>query len=58
MKVAELIELLKPYEDFDLEFIINEAPKGKCFDFRNFSVELCDIGHSDKIVTLTGEEKL
>lgn len=54
MKVKELIEVLKPFEDFDVEISLLE-PDGSSWGIscRTFNVEgIEDIGYSDKIVSL------
>ena len=59
MKCKELIEKLKEYEDFDVEFSFSETPKegDRWLTIRRFgNIEVGDIGHSDKIVILIGEE--
>lgn len=58
MKGKELAELAKQYEDFDFEFSFTDGNNGRFINVRHFEkVELCDIGHSDKVVILTGEER-
>lgn len=60
MKVEELIEKLKNYKDFDVEFIFSEEPiNGSCFPtIRHFKdLDIGDIGHSDKVILLSGEER-
>lgn len=56
MKVKELIEKLKNYEDFHVEFHFTDGYS--IFpNIRKFSIEeICDIGHSDKVVILDGKE--
>lgn len=57
MKVSELIEKLSPYEDFDVEFVFTDG-YSKFPNVRSFAVEgVADIGHSDKVVLLSGEEQ-
>lgn len=57
MKVSELIEKLSPYEDFDEEFVFTDG-YSKFPNVRSFAVEeVADIGHSDKVVLLSGEEQ-
>lgn len=60
MKVAQLIEKLKGYEDFDVEFIFSEEPTNGSFfpTIRTFNnIDIGDIGHSDKRILLTGDEE-
>lgn len=57
MKGKELAELAMQYADFDFEFIFtdgfNRFPNVRSFE----KLELCDIGHSDKVVLLSGDER-
>lgn len=58
MKVSELIEQLKGCEDFEMEFLVAETVEGNFPNFRVFSVtEINDIGYSDKVIVLAGEEQ-
>lgn len=58
MKGKELAELAMQYEDFEFEFCFVDGATGHWINLRNFeNLELCSIGHSDKVVTLTGEER-
>lgn len=55
MKVKDLIEKLKNYEDFELEavFVNNANPNGKFMDLSTFKViDIADIGYSDKVIVL------
>lgn len=57
MKVSELIEKLSPYMEFDVEFVFTDG-YSKFPNVRSFAVEgIADIGHSDKVVILSGEER-
>ncbi len=57
MKVSELIEKLSPYMEFDVEFVFTDG-YSKFPNVRSFAVkEVADIGHSDKVVLLSGEER-
>ena len=59
MKAKELIEKLKEYEDFDVDFAFSEKPQeGDHFlTIRVFkNIDICDVGHSSKIVRLSGDE--
>ena len=57
MKVSELIDKLSPYEDFEVEFVFTDG-YSKFPNVRSFNVEeITDIGHSDKLVLLSGEER-
>lgn len=56
MKANKLIELLKPYQDFDVEFVFSEIVSEK-LNVRTFKdLEIADIGYSDKVVLISGEE--
>ena len=56
MKGSELAELANRYSDFEFEFSFTDGCN-KFLNVRHFEkLELCDIGHSDKIVLLSGEE--
>lgn len=60
MKGSELKKLCEQYEDFDFEFCFTDEPVdgSKYPNFRFFNkLELADVGHSDKRVLLSGEEK-
>jgi hypothetical protein len=55
VKVQDLIERLKGYEDFELEavFVNNSNPNGKFMDLSTFKViDIADIGYSDKVIVL------
>jgi len=55
MKVKQLIELLKTYEDFDVILRTSKITKG--IDITDFEIKgICDIGYSDNVVLLDGEE--
>ena len=63
MKAKELAEELLKHPDFDVEFtawekITNEESEGGSYPclikFNN--IEVGDIGHSDKVIVLTGKE--
>lgn len=59
MKAEELIEKLKNYKDFDVEFIFSEEPtNGSYFPtIRHFKdLGIGDIGYSDRVILLSGEE--
>ena len=57
MKGKELAELGMQYADFDFEFVFTDGfsrfPNVRSFE----KLELCDIGHSDKVVLLSGDER-
>lgn len=61
MTIAELIKQLEPYKDYTLETILHLEVKKEVLDKRNYklpydnfhaTLEIDDIGHSDKIVLL------
>ena len=56
MKGEELKKLCEQYSDFEFEFRFTDGystfPNVRSFNH----LELCDIGHSDKIVIITGDE--
>ena len=55
MKGKELIEKLKGYEDFDIEFSFSDCGHG--YSLRTFeNITIGDIGYSSKIIKLDGEE--
>jgi hypothetical protein len=54
----ELKKLCEQYPDFEFVFRISDGNNGKFLNIRDFSdLELCDVGHSDKVVVLTGNEE-
>ncbi|MBO5373671.1 MAG: hypothetical protein J6A75_13280 [Lachnospiraceae bacterium] len=57
MSGKDLAKLCEQYADFEFEFVFTDGysnfPNVRSFD----NLELCDVGHSDKVVLLTGEEK-
>ena len=56
MKGRELKKLCEQYEDFDFEFSFTDG-YSKFPNVRTFkNLELCDVGHSDKVVVLEGDE--
>lgn len=58
MTGKELAELAMKYPDFEFEFVFTDGDNGRFLNVRCFEkLELNDIGHSDKVVSLTGEEK-
>ena len=57
MKVEELVETLKEFEGFDIEFVFSDGASEHGLNVRVFqNLSLADVGHSDKIVRLTGDE--
>lgn len=58
MKGSELEKLCQQYPDFEFEFIFTDGDNGKFLNVRHFEkLETADIGYSDKVVLLTGEER-
>lgn len=58
MKAKELIEKLAGYEDFELKFLFLEKnPKYNFLNGRTFTVEDIDIGYSDNVIMLAGDEE-
>ena len=56
MKGKELAEIATKYEEFEFEFVFTDG-YGKFPNVRAFNnLELADVGHSDKVVLLSGEE--
>ena len=55
MRVKDLISRLSKYEDFELVFV--DALQ-EHYTVRSFKVdEVTDIGHSDKVILLSGKER-
>lgn len=56
MTGKELKQLAEEYPDFEFQFTFTDG-YNRFPNVRNFeNLELCDIGHSDKVVVLTGSE--
>lgn len=54
----DLMKLCEKYPDFDFEFSFTDGNNGRFINVRHFEkLELCDVGHSDKVVILSGEER-
>ena len=57
MKAKELAELLLDLPEFEVEFSFMDTNHGN-FDLRCFeNVKIDDVGHSDKVIKLGGDEK-
>ena len=56
MKAHELIAILQQHPEFDV--VVSVADGGNRFpNIRTFTnIELADVGHSDKVIVLTGDE--
>ena len=59
MKASELAEELVRCGDFDVEFSFSELDGSDYgLAIRRFKgISICDIGHSDKVVILSGKEE-
>lgn len=56
MTGKELKQLAEEYPDFEFQFTFTDG-YNRFPNVRNFeNLKLCDIGHSDKVVILTGSE--
>ena len=55
MKAKELAERLMKYPDFEVLFRWFDFTDGECLSFTDITID--DIGHSDKIVVLSGEKE-
>ena len=57
MKAKELIAILKQNPDFDVVVTIcdggDKFPNMRTFE----NIELADVGHSSKVIVLTGDER-
>jgi len=54
MKASELIEILKEMPDLEVQYVTFD---GKIEMYRHFSISKdYDVGHSDKIILLSGDE--
>lgn len=57
MKGKELAEIAMTYEEFDFEFVFTDG-YSKFPNVRTFNnLELADVGYSDKVALLSGEER-
>jgi hypothetical protein len=63
VKVKDLIEQLKGYEDFEVTTTVSEQryigrPAEHCMFYHTYAITgICDIAHSDKIIDLDNEYK-
>lgn len=56
MKCGDLIRRLERFKDFDIEIVISDITDDK-LNVRTFKdVDIADIGYSDKVVLLSGDE--
>lgn len=57
MKGEELKKICEQYPEFEFEFKFTDG-YSRFPNIRTFNnLELTDVGHSDKIIVLTGDEK-
>jgi hypothetical protein len=57
MKAKELIAILEKNPDFDVVVTIYDGGE-KFPNMRTFeNIELADVGHSSKVIVLTGDER-
>ena len=57
MKGEELKKICEQYSDFEFEFKFTDG-YSRFPNIRTFNhLELADVGHSDKVIILTGDEK-
>lgn len=60
MKVIDLIEKLKNYEDFEVEAAYSEdwKPGDRFLNINFYKVDgIADVGHSDKVVILSLDDR-
>lgn len=56
MKAKELIKILEQNPEFEVQFIFSDKSE-KFLNLRSFeNLELADVGHSSKVILLTGDE--
>lgn len=56
MKAKDLINMIKNFEDFDVEFHFTDG-YSKFPNIRSFSLDgICDVGYSSKVIVLDGVE--
>lgn len=56
MKAKDLIALLESNPDFEVEFCFSDKSE-KMMNLRSFNnIEVADVGHSSKVIILTGDE--
>lgn len=58
LNTEELILFLEMHKDFSVEFCFTDGHGEKGFpNIRRFNnITVTDVGHSDKVITLTGDE--
>lgn len=59
MKGKDMVRLIQEHhlEDFNLEFVLSDVNE-LGINVRTFNIEgLCDIGHSENVVSFDGDEK-
>lgn len=62
MTSQELMQILQNYPDFEVQFVFtdghSQSGNSSFLNVRSFQdLSLADIGHSDKVLLLTGEER-
>lgn len=56
MKAKDLIKLLEQHPEFEVQFVFSDK-SDKFMNLRSFeNIELADVGHSSKVILLTGDE--
>jgi hypothetical protein len=56
VKAKELIKILEQNPDFEVQFVFSDKSE-KFLNLRSFeNLELADVGHSSKVILLTGDE--
>lgn len=56
MKAKDLIKLLEQHSEFEVQFVFSDK-SDKFMNLRSFeNIELADVGHSSKVILLTGDE--
>ena len=56
MKAKELIKILEQNPDFEVQFVFSDKSE-KFLNLRSFeNLELAVVGHSSKVILLTGDE--
>ena len=56
MTAQELIKFLEAHPDFEVQFCFSDKSE-KMMNLRSFkNLEVADVGHSSKVIILTGDE--
>lgn len=57
MTAQELIKILEKHPDFEVQFIFGDTTQD-VLDMRVFNnLDIADVGYSDKVILLTGDER-